>query len=50
MTIYHRNAKINIEESGAGIMKFAVVFEKAASNWAAYVPDLRGCTTTGATR
>ena len=30
-------------------MKFAVVYEKADSNWAAYVPDLPGCITTGAT-
>ena len=30
-------------------VKFAVVFEKAANNWAAYVPDLPGCVTTGAT-
>lgn len=29
--------------------KFAVVFEKAENNWAAYVPDLPGCITTGAT-
>jgi predicted RNase H-like HicB family nuclease len=27
--------------------KYAVVFEKALSNWAAYVPDLPGCVTTG---
>ena len=27
--------------------KYAVVFEKAANNWAAYVPDLPGCVTTG---
>ena len=27
--------------------KYAVVFEKAPSNWAAYVPDLPGCVTTG---
>jgi predicted RNase H-like HicB family nuclease len=26
-----------------------VVFEKAAHNWAAYVPDLPGCVTTGRT-
>jgi len=25
------------------------VFEKAARNWAAYVPDLPGCITTGPT-
>jgi predicted RNase H-like HicB family nuclease len=30
-------------------MKFAVVIEKADSNWAAYVPDLPGCITTGST-
>ncbi len=30
-------------------VKFAVVFEKAENNWAAYVPDLPGCITTGAT-
>lgn len=27
--------------------KYAVIFEKAESNWAAYVPDLPGCITTG---
>lgn len=30
-------------------MKYAVVFEQAEGNWAAYVPDLPGCMTTGAT-
>jgi predicted RNase H-like HicB family nuclease len=29
--------------------RYAVVYEKAASNWAAYVPDLPGCVTTGPT-
>jgi len=29
--------------------KYAVVFEKASHNWAAYVPDLPGCVTTGRT-
>jgi predicted RNase H-like HicB family nuclease len=29
--------------------KYAVVFEKASSNWAAYVPDLPGCVTNGHT-
>jgi predicted RNase H-like HicB family nuclease len=29
--------------------KYAVVFERAAQNWAAYVPDLAGCVTTGNT-
>ena len=29
--------------------KYAVVFEKASNNWAAYVRDLPGCVTTGRT-
>jgi predicted RNase H-like HicB family nuclease len=29
--------------------KYAVVFEQAPQNWAAYVPDLPGCVTTGHT-
>jgi predicted RNase H-like HicB family nuclease len=29
--------------------KYAVIFEQAESNWAAYVPDLPGCITTGKT-
>jgi predicted RNase H-like HicB family nuclease len=28
-------------------IKYAVVFEKAAENRAAYVPDVPGCITTG---
>lgn len=31
-------------------MTYAVVFEKAPHNYAAYVPDLPGCVATGATR
>jgi predicted RNase H-like HicB family nuclease len=30
-------------------MKYAIVMERAAHNWAAYVPDLPGCVTTGPT-
>jgi predicted RNase H-like HicB family nuclease len=30
-------------------LKYTVVFEKAPHNWAAYVPDLPGCVTTGKT-
>lgn len=30
-------------------MKYAIVIEKAATNYAAYVPDLPGCVATGAT-
>jgi len=30
-------------------MKYAVIFEQAPNNWAAYVPDLPGCVTTGPT-
>ncbi len=29
--------------------KYVVIFEKADNNWAAYVPDLPGCLTTGRT-
>ena len=29
--------------------KYAVVFEKASNNWAAYVPDVPGCITAGGT-
>jgi predicted RNase H-like HicB family nuclease len=29
--------------------KYAVIFEQAETNWAAYVPDLPGCVTTGRT-
>ena len=29
--------------------RFAIVIEKAPSNYAAYVPDLPGCIATGAT-
>ena len=28
-------------------VKYAVIFERAESNWVAYVPDLPGCMTTG---
>jgi predicted RNase H-like HicB family nuclease len=30
-------------------MRYAIVIEKTASNYSAYVPDLPGCITTGAT-
>jgi predicted RNase H-like HicB family nuclease len=30
-------------------MRYAVVIEKAAANYSAYVPDLPGCVATGAT-
>ena len=29
--------------------RYAVIFEQADSNWAAYLPDLPGCITTGKT-
>lgn len=31
-------------------MKYAVIIEKAANNYSAYVPDLPGCVATGKTR
>ena len=30
--------------------KYAVVFERSDNNFAAYVPDLPGCVSTGATK
>ncbi len=30
-------------------MRYAIVIEKATSNYAAYVPDLPGCVATGST-
>ena len=30
-------------------MRYAIVIEKAAANYSAYVPDLPGCVATGAT-
>ena len=30
-------------------VRYAVIFEQAEHNWAAYVPDLPGCITTGNT-
>jgi predicted RNase H-like HicB family nuclease len=29
--------------------RYAVIFERAEGNWAAYVPDLPGCITAGDT-
>ncbi len=31
-------------------LRYVAVLEKAPKNWAAYVPDLPGCISTGATR
>lgn len=31
-------------------MEYTIVIEKAAGNYAAYVPDLPGCVATGVTR
>ena len=31
------------------MMRYAVVIERAGSNYSAYVPDLPGCVATGAT-
>ena len=30
-------------------VKYTVIYERAPHNWAAYVPDLPGCITTGRT-
>ena len=34
---------------GTTLMRYAVVIEKAESNYSAYVPDLPGCVATGET-
>jgi predicted RNase H-like HicB family nuclease len=34
---------------GVALMRYAVVIEKVARNYSAYVPDLPGCVATGAT-
>ena len=38
-----------MERIGGYAMRYAIVIEKAESNYAAYVPDLPGCVATGAT-
>jgi predicted RNase H-like HicB family nuclease len=46
----NEDVKLDIEAGRTETMKkYAVVFEKAPDNWAAYVPDLPGCVTTGPT-
>ena len=48
-----RHSEIDPESGGIGeskmSVKYAVLFEQAERNWAAYVPDLPGCMTTGKT-
>jgi predicted RNase H-like HicB family nuclease len=41
--------QISWYESSTPVMRYAVVIERAASNFSAYVPDLPGCVATGAT-
>jgi predicted RNase H-like HicB family nuclease len=38
-----------VSESEARESEFVVVYEKTATGYSAYVPDLPGCITTGAT-
>src|SRR6202167_2889750 len=49
----HGHLEVGSEGCGAGgeemSMKYAVIFERAENNWAAYVPDLPGCISTGRT-
>src|SRR5437660_3585910 len=48
-----RHVEIDLEGRWNGDQEmsqtYAVIFEQAESNWAAYVPDLPGCITTGKT-
>src|SRR5689334_17311859 len=41
--------RIGYSQEGRRPMKYAIVIEKAESNYSAYVPDLPGCITTGDT-
>jgi predicted RNase H-like HicB family nuclease len=38
-----------VRAEGAEVMRYAIVIEKAAGNYSAYVPDLPGCVATAAT-
>src|SRR5205807_7584616 len=40
---------LQMEEVAVGVMRYAVVIEKADGNYSAYVPDLPGCVATGDT-
>jgi len=39
-----------LEASGPKVMNFVVVYEKSATGWSAYVPDVPGVITTGRTK
>ena len=39
-----------LDEAGRTEVNYVVVYEKSATGWAAYVPDLPGVVTTGRTR
>ncbi len=38
---------ISNKQAGSDIMRYAIVIEKTANNFSAYVPDLPGCIATG---
>jgi predicted RNase H-like HicB family nuclease len=38
-----------VRPEGSALMRYAIVIEKAAANYSAYVPDLPGCVATGET-
>jgi predicted RNase H-like HicB family nuclease len=40
---------IRTEKRSSSMKRYAIVIEKAPSNYSAYVPDLPGCVATGAT-
>src|SRR5580704_4848019 len=51
-TNFPRNLEVNPQGrwfGGKMNRKYAVIFEQAETNWAAYVPDLPGCVSTGKT-
>ena len=47
---YLPHVKQRFEASGTRTMKYTVVYERSATGWAAYVPDLPGVITTGQTK
>jgi predicted RNase H-like HicB family nuclease len=50
MYLNHLTKKWNIQYRGSISHKYLVVYEKAKSNYSAYLPDLPGCIATGKTR
>jgi predicted RNase H-like HicB family nuclease len=46
----HPSGRHRIRKDGIQTVNYVVVFEKSATGWAAYVPDLPGVVTTGSSK